>query len=444
MVRTYDADDRDADLPLTQDEKAAEQEADRIRDARRPARRETLGRVRGRSGPHPIHPVPNADAGARAWGPDTAAMIAEAVGAGAKCAGGQSEGAGTAMEPGDTDDGYALLALGERLVQARALQAAAELRLGDLLADGPLTPTDLAAEAGCDPDALHRLLALLASDGIVARAGGDRFELTRAGAPLRSDHPASVRAVLELDGAVAPLVIGAVGHSLETGEPSFPQALGTDIYAYMDEHPDHGEVFDRAMDDLTRLVAPGLLAAYDFSEVRRVVDVGGGNGMLLAEILRAYPQVEGVLLEVPRVAGAAQEHLREQGLSERCRVVAGDFFAEVPEGGDVYLLKGVLHNWPEREALQILRSCRRAMSGTRGARLLAVESLLPDGDDAPHPARTTDLAMLVLSGGRERTRAEYAELMEAAGLQLEAVREADSRFAVLEGALTAPRPTTPA
>ncbi|MBE2998083.1 methyltransferase [Nocardiopsis sp. HNM0947] len=338
-----------------------------------------------------------------------------------------------------TDDGYALLALGERIVHARAIQTAAELRLGDLLADHPRTPHDLAAELRCDPDALHRLLALLASDGIVERtsepAEETRFQLTRAGAPLRSDHPASVRAVLEMDGTVAPLVIGAVGHSLETGEPSIPQALGTDLYTYLDEHPAQGDLFDRAMDDLARLVAPGLLTAHDFSDTDRVVDVGGGNGTLLAEVLRAHPEAEGTLLEVPRVAEAAQHHLREQGLAERTRVVAGDFFAEVPEGGDVYLLKGVLHNWPDGEAVRILRSCRRAMdpatTPANNARLLVVEAVLPD-NDGPHPARTTDLAMLVLSGGRERTRAEYAQLMEQAGLRLASVRVADSRFAVLE------------
>lgn len=378
------------------------------------------------------------------------------------------------MNPGESDDGYALLARGEQIVQARALQTAAELRLGDLLADGPRTPGDLAAEIRCDADALHRLLALLASDGIVERTSGahdahsahgtqdegsDHFQLTRAGAPLRSDHPASVRAVLEMDGAVSPLIMGAVGHSLETGEPSFPQALGTDLYSYLDEHPEQGEVFDRAMDDLARLVAPGLLAAHDFAHAHRVVDVGGGNGTLLAEVLRAHPRLEGTLLEVPRVAEAAQERLRGQGLAARTRVVAGDFFAEVPEAGDVYLLKGVLHNWPDPEALRILRSCRRAMASTAtattpaspentGARLLVVEAVLPDGD-GPHPARTTDLAMLVLSGGRERTRAEYAALMERSGLQLESVRGADGRFAVLEavvgnGDLTTPRPSTPA
>lgn len=333
------------------------------------------------------------------------------------------------MDPGETDDAYALLAKGELIVHARALQTAAELGLGDLLADGPHTVGALAEAAGCEPGALRRLLGLLTGDGILARVGEDRFELTRAGGPLRSDHPASVCSVLAMDGAVAPLVIGATGHTLATGEPAFLQALGRDFYDHLDAHPDQGQIFDRAMDDLTRVVAPGLLAVCGLSGTERVVDVGGGNGTLLAEILRAHPEADGMLLEAPRVAGTARSRFRDQGLAERCRVMPGDFFEHVPEGGDVYLLKWVLHNWPDEEALRILRSCRRAMGP--GARLLVVESLLPDGD-GPHPSRAMDLAMLVLSGGRERTREDYAALLGRAGLRLESVRDADARYGVIE------------
>ncbi|GHD24628.1 methyltransferase [Nocardiopsis kunsanensis] len=346
------------------------------------------------------------------------------------------------MDPGDADDAYALLAKGELIVHARALQTAAELGLGDLLAGGPRTVGALAEAAGCEPDALRRLLGLLAGDGVVARVGDDRFELTRAGGPLSSDHPASVRSVLAMDGAVAPLVIGATGHTVATGEPAFPQALGSDFYDHLDAHPEQGEVFDRAMDDLTRVVVPGLLSVCGLSGTERVVDVGGGNGTLLAEILRAHPRAEGVLLETPRVADTARIRFRDQGTAERCRIVPGDFFEHVPEGGDVYLLKWVLHNWPDEDALRILRSCRRAMGP--GARLLVVESVLPDGD-GPHPSRAMDLAMLVLSGGRERTRSDYAALFDRAGLRLESVRDADARYGVVEAVPgeTVPGPEKP-
>ena len=333
------------------------------------------------------------------------------------------------MDPGETDDAYALLAKGELIVHARALQTAAELGLGDLLADGPRTAGALAEAAGCEPGALRRLLGLLAGDGVVARAGGDRFALTRAGGPLRSNHPASVRSVLAMDGAVAPLVIGATGHTLATGEPAFPQVMGRDFYDHLDARPEQGEVFDGAMEDLTRVVAPGLLAVSGLSGTERIVDVGGGTGTLLAEILWAHPGAEGILLETPRVAETARIRLREQGLAGRCRAVPGDFFDHVPEEGDIYLLKWVLHNWPDEDAQRILRSCRRAMAP--GARLLVIESVLPDGD-GPHPSRAMDLAMLVLSGGRERTRGEYAALFGRAGLRLESLRYADARYGVLE------------
>jgi len=333
------------------------------------------------------------------------------------------------MDPTDTDDAYALLAKGELIVHARALQTAAELGLGDLLADGPRTAWALAETAGCEPDALRRLLGLLAGDGVVARMDDDRFELTRAGGPLRSDHPASVRSVLAMDSAVAPLVIGATGHTVATGEPAFPQALGRDFYDHLDAHPEQGEIFDGAMDDLTRVVVPGLLAVCGLSGTERIVDVGGGNGTLLTEILRAYPEAGGTLLETPRVAETARTRFRNQGTAERCRAVPGDFFEHVPEGGDVYLLKWVLHNWSDEDALRILCSCRRAMGP--GARLLVIESVLPDGD-GPHPSRAMDLAMLVLSGGRERTRGDYAALLGRAGLRLVSVRDADARYGVIE------------
>ncbi|WP_017569409.1 methyltransferase [Nocardiopsis halotolerans] len=332
-------------------------------------------------------------------------------------------------EPRDTDQAYALLGLADQLIHARALQIAAELGVADLLTEGPRPCGDLAEETGVDPDALHRLLRLLASRGVFQESGPGVFGLTRMGGPLRSDHPATVRSVLVMDSTVAPLIFGGVEHSLRTGEPTFPTVTGEDFYDYLEHHPEEGQVFDRAMDDLTRITAPVVLDAYDLSDTRLVVDVGGGSGTFMSALLRRHPDVTGVVLDTPRVVEVAAERLRAEGLADRCSTVSGDFFEGVPGDGDLYVLKWILHNWSDERAVEILRSCRRAMKPR--SRLLAVESMLPE-DDSEHPGKSMDLAMLVVSGGRERSERELADLLSRAGLRLERVIPTASPYSLVE------------
>lgn len=345
------------------------------------------------------------------------------------CAEGPGQGERVACDRSDQERAYALLDLGDEIVHARALQIAAELGIADLLASGPRSSEDLAERTDSDPGALHRMMRLLASRGLFHETGPGVFELTETGGPLRSDHPASVRSVLALAGTVAPLVLGGVRHSLSTGEATFPVVAGEHIYDYMAHHPEHGRLFDEAMRELTRVAAPAVLDAYDFAGVSRIVDVGGGSGALLSAVLHREPGASGVVFDTPGVADSARERIRNEGLTDRCSVVGGDFFREVPPGGDLYVLKWVLHNWPDERATAILRSCRRAMG--EDAKLLLIESVLPS-DGAPHPGKAMDLSMLVLSGGRERTEEQFAELLAGADLELRRVVPTSSPHSLVE------------
>ncbi|RNL85881.1 methyltransferase [Halostreptopolyspora alba] len=320
--------------------------------------------------------------------------------------------------------------LDDRLVHARAVQIAADLGIADLLREGPLSSDEIAAATSSDPDACHRMLRMLATRGLFVETEPRTFGLTARGAPLRSDHPYTVRCALRMNGAVVPLVIGGVEHSLRTGRPTFPAVLGEDFHAYLEHSPEHADLFDTAMAELTRLMLPALLAVYDFTG--HVVDVGGGTGALLRGLLRATSGTSGVVFDVPRLAERAREAVRLDGLTDRCTVVSGDFFTEVPSGGDLYVLKWILHNWPDERAERILRRCRRAMTGD--ARLLVIESVLPaDPTETGHPDPTTmDVSMLVVQGGRERTEAQYTELLAAAGFRLERVIPTSSPHSVLE------------
>ena len=329
----------------------------------------------------------------------------------------------------DQERAYALLDLGDEIVTARALQVAAELGVADLLAEGPRPSEDLAGRTGSEPGALYRMMRLLASRGLFREVEPGVFELTRTGGPLRSDHPLSVRSVLALTGAVSPVVMEGVHHSLRTGEATFSEVTGEHIYDYMAHHPEQGNLFDAAMQELTRVMVPAVLDAYDFSGASRIVDVGGGSGALLNAILHREPEASGIVFDAPRVAGPARERIRQEGLTGRCSVVSGDFFGEVPAGGDLYLLKWVLHNWSDARATDILRSCRRAMG--ENSKLLVIESVLPS-DDSFHPGKAMDLSMLVLLGGCERTEEEFTTLLSGADLGVERVVPTASPHSIVE------------
>src|SRR5262245_26830873 len=222
-------------------------------------------------------------------------------------------------------------------------------------------------------------------------------------------------------------------YSVRTGEPAFHHVFGMDSFSYMAQHPEEAANFDEAMSSFTTQIAVAVTAVYDFSTFHTVVDVGGGNGSLLAGILKANPSLRGIVFERPDVAERAKEHVKDDGLADRCVVVGGDFFREVPGGGDVYLLKHVIHDWDDEHATAILKNCGRAMS--LSGRLLIVEGIYPpriDPSDECRGAASNDVNMLVCTGGRQRSEDEFRSLLHAAGLKLTRIVPTPARVGVIE------------
>jgi SAM-dependent methyltransferase len=298
---------------------------------------------------------------------------------------------------------------------AQSLYLAAKLGIADRLDGGAKTSGELAAEANVDAGALERLLRALAAVGIFEVDEDGRIGLTPLGRTLRTGEPGSLAALAIWNGEVSPRVWDHALYTLETGRPATSRALGMPMFEYLRSNPELGAVFGRAMAGLSEQLAAAVVEAYDFASAGTVVDVGGGTGTLLAAILRATEGAQGVLLEDVSVVEAAAEELRAAGLDARCRLVAGDFFESVPDGGDVYVLSSILHDWDDERAERILRTCRRAIPPH--GRLLVVECVL-GGDAGPGFTALLDLQMLMVTGGRERTEREYAALLERGGFRL--------------------------
>jgi SAM-dependent methyltransferase len=323
-----------------------------------------------------------------------------------------------------------LIQMAVAIWEARAVYAAAQLGLADLLADRSRTCEDLAKATLAHPSALRRLLRALASCGVVTEVEPGRFALTPLGAALRSDAPGAARAtVLTLAGDWQWTAWGKFLYSLQTGKPALGAAYGMGLFEYLAAHPEDGAHFNEAMVGMYAPVGPAVVAAYDFSAFRTVVDLGGGTGGLLRTILRTNESLHGTLFELPGPASQARRSLEASGLSSRCTVLEGDFFKGVPAAHDAYVLAHVLHDWPDEKALPILRNCRQAIRDN--GRLLIVEAVLPPGD-TPHLGKLMDLLMLTVTGGVERTTNEFADLLAAADFKLTRVVPTSTHQSVVE------------
>jgi len=306
--------------------------------------------------------------------------------------------------------------------------AFAELGVADALAGGPRTTRELAERVGVDAGALERALRAAASVGVV-RLETDRWATTPLGDTLRSGTKGSLRDMAIAQSAEGHwLPWGRFREALRTGTRQTLGALGAEIWDHYAKHPSEGRAFSGAMRDLSALVAGEVASTLRLEGAKRVVDVGGANGTLLAAVLGANPSATGVLLDLPHVAEGGRAALDQTPVASRCEVVGGDFFDRVPDG-DVYLLKQVLHDWDDDKCGVILRNCARGLG--RGGRVAIVEMIVPD-DLRPSPAQLMDLNMLVMLTGRERTRAEYDTLLGAAGLRIEHVHETHSPFQIIE------------
>ncbi len=337
-------------------------------------------------------------------------------------------------EEGRTERGETAERILDRMIVGswvtQALYVAAETGIADALAAGPRTADELARETGTHADSLYRVLRALASIGVFRQDDEGRFSGTPLGRLLERDAPGSKRSLARMAGAEWYRSWGALLSSVETGGAAFDRVYGKSFFRYLDANPDRWRIFDAAMTGVHDAETIPVLDAYDFSSFGTIVDVGGGNGLALAALLCRHPETRGILFDLPDVARRAREVVDGCGLSDRCTVEGGDFFVSVPPSADAYLLRHVLHDWDDPEAVSILDRCRKAMRP--GGRVLVVETVIPPGN-GPCFAKWLDLMMLVV-GGRERTREQYADLFRSAGLRLARVVPTARDVSILEGA----------
>ncbi len=313
---------------------------------------------------------------------------------------------------------------------SQAIYAAAKFEIADLLKDGPKSVEELASASSTDPGALYRLLRALASVGIFAETGTRQFSLTPLAEPLRSDVPGSKRALALMSGDEQFRTWGEIDYSIRTGKTSFDKVFGQPIFEYLGQHPDKARIFDAAMVGIHGRESSAILDAYDLTGIELIADIGSGNGSQLIEILNKYPQMQGILFDLPHVVDRAAEKVQAAGLQNRCTLTSGSFFEAVPSGADAYVLRHIIHDWDDEKCLSILRHCHRAMSAD--SKLLVVESVIPPGND-PFPGKFLDLVMLLIPGGKERTEEEYRELFNQAGFELIQVVPTGSEVSIIEG-----------
>lgn len=320
------------------------------------------------------------------------------------------------------------LLFGYRLTQL--VHIVAKLGIADHLVDRSRTAADLATLVGANADALHRVLRALASLGIFQQDELGQFGLTSEGQRLRSDIPGSMRLPAITYGE--PWwwqAWGGLFETVRTGVTAFDHVHGVDLFGYLSSDPRASSLFNGIMNAMTTEQAAAVAEGYDFSSTRKLLDVGGGHGALVAAILRRNPETTAVVFDRPSVVEGAVARLADHGIADRCSVIGGDFFVSVPSGADTITMKDIIHDWEDQRALAILRNVRRSMSDA--ARLLLIERLIPSGD-APSPGKLVDITMLALTGGRERTEEQYRSLLREAGFDTRRIVTVAGETSVIE------------
>ena len=338
---------------------------------------------------------------------------------------------------GETDD--EITALAQRMREmisaswmSQAIYVAAELRIADFLVKGARTEQELAALTQTHEGALRRLLRALTTIDFCRELEDGSFEVTPLGSLLATDAPYSLRSWALWWGAQLWPVWGQLLYSVRTGQSARKLLLGTEGFGHLERDPALARIFHGAAAELTKLTAIDVVRAYDFSGLDRIVDVGGGCGELLAAVLLAAPAARGVLFDLPPAVELGRAQLETLGLAARCEFVAGSFLDSVPAGGDVYILKSVIHDWNGADCQRILRNCRKAMGG---GRILLIEEMLPEhltNSRAHQAVACSDLTMLAALAAQERTDAELRELLASAGFRVVRVLPAGPTFRIIE------------
>jgi hypothetical protein len=311
---------------------------------------------------------------------------------------------------------------------SKPINVAAELGLADLLADGPLSAAELADRSHCHAPSLYRLLRALACVGIFCQHDDERFELTPLGACLRKDAMGPLAKMFQAkwhNRAWDELLYG-----VQTGEVAFDKAHGESIFSFFKHNPQAADVFNQANAGKAARVYQALVKNYDFTGIDLLVDMGGGVGTLMVQVLCAFPEMQGVLAEQAEVALDAQKMIQKVGISNRCQVVTCDFFEAVPPGGDAYLMANILHDWEDEACTQILKNCRHAIQP--GGKILVLDGVINAGNDFSI-VKLLDLEVFVMGGGRERSENEFKILFESTGFELTQVLPIDDSVALIEG-----------
>ncbi len=310
-----------------------------------------------------------------------------------------------------------------------AIYAVAKLGIADHLIDQPRNVDDLSLRVSADPGALYRLLRALASVGFFIEVEPQRFALTPMGKCLATGDSGSLRPYVIVAKEMGWEAWGHLLYSVKTGETAFSHVHGMEYFDFLQKHPELGRLFNEAMTGFVTMNGLAVAAAYDFATISKIVDVGGGHGALMSALLKKYPNMRGIILDLPNVVEEARKKLEDMGVSNRCECIGGDFLKDIPSSGDVYLMASILHDWNDERAHTILKNCRHAMSPN--AKLLLIEMVIPPGNE-PFFGKLLDLMMLANLGGRERTEAEYKELLANAGLRLNKVIPTGTASSIIE------------
>ncbi len=312
---------------------------------------------------------------------------------------------------------------------SQAMFVAAKLKIADHLASGALRAEELAQRVDCDAGTLHRVLRALSSVGIFSEDNERRFSLTPRAEYLRTDAADSQWSSALMSADIEYAAWGGLYDAVKTGEGAFEKVNGKPFFEWLNDHPEKAEIFDATMAD--RMLEEGRVTveAYDWPETGEVVDVGGGVGGLLFTLLDKHPGLQGVVFDLPEVIERTRTTRQGDPAMERCRFEAGDFFKSVPAGADIYLLRTIIHDWDDERSIQILKSCRAAC-GPEG-KVLLVEYVIEEGNQ-PSYAKWLDLSMLLLLSGKERTEAEYRELLTEAGFTLERIVPTRGEMSIVE------------
>lgn len=335
------------------------------------------------------------------------------------------------MTADETSPRDSLLQLTNAFRASQAIHVAATLGLADLLEDGPRSVDELAQATGTHAPTLYRLLRALASVDVFAEETDGQFSSTPLAEYLRTNDPRSLRAwAMQIGQQYLWTSWGHLLHCVRTGEPAFPELYGTTVWDYRQAHPEEDAIFNAAMTALSAGVVEAIVQSYDFSDMGVLMDVGGGEGVLLAAILARNPALRGVLFDQPHVLTGANKLLERAGVADRCEIVSGSFFESVPGGADAHLLKSVVHDWDDTATVKILRACRAAIADT--GKLLVIEPVIQPGNE-PAPAKFSDLNMLVMLGGQERTAEDFERLYAEAGFRLTDIIRTGSSMFIIEG-----------